>query len=111
MLQWQDDGFEEGPQVYGICLSSAQLVAAVVTLLVDAPIVDRSRDVLASLAAAGAPKVDLRRVDKLGAGLRIRGGLACVDATIAGLLASRERVEAELLAELGQLIEQRGGQS
>ncbi len=72
---------------------------------------DAVKVVLESLAAAGAPRVDLRRVDKLGAGLRIRGGLACVDATIAGLLASCERVEAELLAELGQLIEQRGGQS
>jgi hypothetical protein len=31
-----------------------------------------------------------------------------VDATIPGLLASRERVESELLAELGALLEQQG---
>jgi len=44
----------------------------------------------------------------LGPGLRIRRGLACVDATVPGLLASRERVEAELLAELDALLEERG---
>ena len=44
----------------------------------------------------------------LGPGLRIRHGLACVDATAAGLLASRERIEAELLAELDALLEQHG---
>ena len=36
----------------------------------------------------------------LGAGLRIRAGHASVDATIAGLLAPRDRIAAELLAEL-----------
>ena len=39
--------------------------------------------------------------------MRIRGGSACVDATVAGLLASRERVEAELLAEFDRLLEER----
>ena len=48
------------------------------------------------------------RVADLGPGLRIRHGLACVDATARGLLASRERVEAELLAEIDALLEQRG---
>jgi hypothetical protein len=48
------------------------------------------------------------RVAGLGCGLRIRHGLACVDATTAGLLASRERVEAELLAELDVLLERHG---
>jgi len=48
------------------------------------------------------------RVAGLGSGLRIRHGLACVDATTTGLLASRERIEAELLAELDALLEQRG---
>jgi hypothetical protein len=50
----------------------------------------------------------VRRVAGLGAGLRIRHGLACVDATTAGLLASRERIEAELLAELDALLERQG---
>ena len=48
----------------------------------------------------------IREVKGLGPGLRIRRGLACVDATVPGLLASRERVEAELLAELDALLEQ-----
>jgi hypothetical protein len=55
----------------------------------------------------GAPAV-VNRVDALGPGLRIRRGLACVDATVAGLLASRERIEAELLAGLDALLEQHG---
>lgn len=45
-----------------------------------------------------------RRVDGLGPGLRIRLGMVCVDATIPGLLASRERVEAELLAEVDAVL-------
>ena len=49
----------------------------------------------------------IRAVEGLGAGLRIRRGLACVDATVPGLLASRERVEAELLAELDALLQER----
>jgi vacuolar-type H+-ATPase subunit E/Vma4 len=40
----------------------------------------------------------------LGAGLRIRAGHACVDATIAGLLAPRDRIAAELLAEYRRRI-------
>lgn len=60
------------------------------------------------LAAAGAPPVEVRRVQGLGAGLRIRGGLACVDATVPGLLASREHIESELLAELGRRLEEQG---
>ena len=36
----------------------------------------------------------------LGPGLRVRGGKACIDATIEGLVAARERIAAELLAEI-----------
>lgn len=50
------------------------------------------------LAASDPPVVT--GIEGLGPGLRIRRGLARVDATIAGLLASRERTEAELLAAL-----------
>jgi len=65
----------------------------------------------AATAAAAALRVDggdtprLHPVAGLGPGLRVRRALACVDATVAGLLASRERVEAELLAELDALLE------
>jgi len=48
--------------------------------------------------------VEVLTVAGLGAGLRIRSGGACVDATVNGLLASRERVESELLAELDRLL-------
>jgi len=69
---------------------------------------DAGSAIAAALDGPGRPTVELRRIADLGPGLRIRGGLACVDATITGLLASRERIEAELLAELGRLLEQRG---
>ncbi len=59
------------------------------------------------LREAGATAVHVERAPGLGDGLRIRSGRACVDATIPGLLASRERVESELLAELERLTEQR----
>jgi len=64
----------------------------------------RACDALQSDGARAA----VRRVGSLGAGLRIRRRSACVDATVAGLLASRERVEAELLAEFDRLREQPG---
>lgn len=58
--------------------------------------------------ADGGAGAAVTHVTGLGPGLRIRHGLACVDATTAGLLASRERIEAELLAELDALLEQHG---
>lgn len=65
--------------------------------------------VVGRLRSAGRA-VELRPVEALGAGLRIRVGRACVDATVAGLLSSRERVEAELLAELERLLERQHGE-
>jgi hypothetical protein len=47
----------------------------------------------------GSSKVDILATDGLGAGLRVRAGDACIDATVAGLLAARERIASELLAE------------
>jgi hypothetical protein len=43
--------------------------------------------------------VEVVTVEELGEGLRIRAGNACVDATVTGLLAPRERIAADLLAE------------
>lgn len=65
---------------------------------------DRARQALAD----GGEAATVQRIAGLGPGLRIRRGLACVDATAAGLLASRERIEAELLAELDALLGQHG---
>ena len=39
-------------------------------------------------------------VAEVGPGVRVRGGKACIDATIDGLVAARERIAAELLAEI-----------
>jgi hypothetical protein len=61
---------------------------------------------LASLGTWAGARVGVLRVAGLGPGLRIRCGRACVDATVPGLLASRERIESELLAEMERLGEQ-----
>lgn len=54
----------------------------------------------AARAALGeAAAVELVAVADLGPGLRIRSADACLDATVPGLLAARDRVAAELLAE------------
>lgn len=77
-----------------------------VELDADAPS-DAAEHARRALAEGGdAPAVTL--VGGLGPGLRIRHGLACVDATAGGLLASRERVEAELLAEVDAALERQG---
>lgn len=55
---------------------------------------------LVEAASAAGARVTLAPQPGLGAGLRIRAGHACVDATIDGLLAPRGRIAAELLAEL-----------
>lgn len=53
---------------------------------------------------AGLTNVETTACAGLGAGLRIRAGDACVDATLAGLLAPRERITSELLAEFDRLV-------
>jgi len=58
----------------------------------------------ALLDAAGLDSVEVREVAGLGPGLRIASGGACVDATVGGILASRERVESELLAEFDRAL-------
>jgi hypothetical protein len=54
--------------------------------------------VIAARLAPGA-QLTFKAVKGLGPGLRLRAGNACVDATMQGLLAARERITAELLAE------------
>jgi hypothetical protein len=48
---------------------------------------------------SAAPHMEIHGLGGFGPGLRIRAGNALLDATIGGLLAARERVAAELLAE------------
>jgi hypothetical protein len=60
----------------------------------------RQAVVLALLERAGLGALQASPVPGLGAGLRLRAGVACIDATVAGLLASRDQVEAALLADI-----------
>jgi hypothetical protein len=55
----------------------------------------------------GPSNVEVTAVAGLGAGLLIRAGDACLDATLAGLLAARERITSELLAEFERQVEAR----
>jgi vacuolar-type H+-ATPase subunit E/Vma4 len=78
------------------------------TVEIDAALAEDERKVVdKALRHASGPEVRFREVPSLGAGLRIHAGRACVDATVGGLLASRERIESELLAELERLTERR----
>jgi hypothetical protein len=70
---------------------------------------DAAHFALAEVPLVDGRGADMNRIEGLGPGLRLRRGLACIDATIPGLLASRERIEAELLAEFETLLERRGG--
>lgn len=65
----------------------------------------RWRDELQPVVATSlGDGVEVTPVDDLGAGLRIRAGRGCVDATVAGLIAARERIAADLLAECEQRL-------
>jgi hypothetical protein len=78
------------------------------TVEIDAAVTDDVRTIVGhALQHSSTPEVRFREVPSLGAGLRIHAGRACVDATVGGLLASRERIESELLAELERLTERR----
>ena len=62
--------------------------------------VDAADDDVAAIATAAITDRECAvvRIEGLGAGLRLRAGRASLDATTRGLTASRERIEAELLA-------------
>jgi hypothetical protein len=78
------------------------------TVEIDAAVPDDARKAVdQALRRPSVPEVRFQEVPSLGAGLRIHAGRACVDATVGGLLASRERIESELLAELERLTERR----
>jgi hypothetical protein len=62
-----------------------------------------------SLRLAGLATPRLEGVPGLGAGLRLRAGAACLDATVAGLLCAREQVEAALLTEIESQLAARLG--
>jgi vacuolar-type H+-ATPase subunit E/Vma4 len=62
------------------------------------------RGIVEAALVGTAGTVEVMPVAGLGAGLRIRGGRACVDATVDGLLAARERIAAQVHAEIDQAL-------
>ncbi len=100
--RWADaDGAREW------CLAAGRQARAVLPQDADVVVeVDATSDatrqalVLASLDRAGLGAERVSPVPGLGAGLRLRAGAACVDATVAGLLAARDQVEAALLVDI-----------
>jgi hypothetical protein len=112
--RWQDAG-SRAEWIDAACACAARSLRPQVAYVVEfdpALAAGAGEAAQVSLTTAGLEPVDCRPVAGLGAGLRIRGGGACVDATVAGLLASREQVEAELLAEFDHLLagRERGGE-
>jgi hypothetical protein len=104
---WQDGPSRAG-WIEAACASAAQSLRPQSTYVVEfdadlAP--DAGAAACERLLAAGLATAEHRAIAGLGAGLRIRAGGAVIDATVAGLLASRERVEAELLAEFDRLLD------
>jgi len=73
------------------------------TVELDPRWLDELRSVVEG-ALATNDAVDVVPVAGLGAGLRIRGGRACIDATVAGLVAARGRIAAEVHAEIDQAL-------
>jgi vacuolar-type H+-ATPase subunit E/Vma4 len=61
------------------------------------------------LTGLGVEQTIVVPVTNLGAGLRLRAGGACLDATVPGLLASRGRVAADLLAEFERAADEPHG--
>jgi predicted nucleic acid-binding Zn-ribbon protein len=105
---WQDAGRRRE-----WCESACALARRIVmgdgpfTIEIDATAPAELTESLRRCLPDGGTPPAISALENLGPGLRIRRGLACVDATVPGLLASRERVEAELLAELDALLEER----
>ena len=101
----------EDPQGRRQWVAAAAAVAARTFIDCDRVIVevDESLDsdgastVLPVLQDSGLAQADVQRVGQLGPGLRIRSDAVCIDATLEGLLASRRRIEALLLAEIDRL--------
>lgn len=104
---WQEAA-GRGRWIEAACASAARSLRPQVEYVVeidpDVP-ADAVALVRERMVAAGLEPVECRPVRGLGPGLRIRAGGAVVDATLDGLLASRERVEAELLAQFDCLVE------
>jgi hypothetical protein len=98
--RWQDAGTRRAWCEMLIAEAAAALPPAAWT--VEHPAgrwsTDDSRWLRQALAARGLPEPELRQDTGIAAGLRVRLGAACLDATLDGLTAKRHAVEARLLA-------------
>lgn len=81
-------------------LAAAAVLESATGLVVEIDATSDEDDESAVRAAFDGDSAIVRRVEGIGAGVRVRAGRACVDASWRGLLASRERVEAALLGEI-----------
>lgn len=97
--RWQDAAARE-EWVRAACRQALRSLLHLERLHVEVePAAVQAVEVAARAVLQGVVGVEFVAVDGLGAGLRIRSADACLDATIPGLLAARDRVAAELLAE------------
>jgi len=97
--RWDDLGARE-EWVRGACRQAQASLLHLDQVHVEAePAALQSIEPTVRAALPGVAAIDFVAVDGLGPGLRIRSADACLDATVPGLLAARDRVAAELLAE------------
>ena len=97
--RWDDLGARE-EWVRAACRQAVASLLHLDQVHVEAePAALQSIEPAARAALLGVAAIDFVAVDGLGPGLRIRSADACLDATVPGLLAARDRVAAELLAE------------
>jgi F0F1-type ATP synthase membrane subunit b/b' len=100
-----DDARARAAWCRSACDQAARSLLGTANLVVeiDARWCDELRPVVAgSLGTATGSAPQVVALTGLGPGLRIRAGRACVDATVTGLVAARERIAAELLAVVDQ---------
>ena len=97
--RWKDGAARE-EWVRATCRQALGSLLRLERVQVEAePAALRSIEPAARAGLQGVATVEFVGVDGLGAGLRLRAADACLDATVPGLLAARDRVAAELLAE------------
>jgi len=97
--RWNDGAARE-EWVRATCRQALRSLLHLDQLQVEAePAAMQSIEAAARAALQEAATVEFVPVDGLGPGLRVRSANACLDATVPGLLAARDRVAAELLAE------------
>lgn len=109
--RWQRDAARDD-WVRAACRQALRSLLHLDALQVEVdPAVLQAIEPVARAGLPGVAQVDFVGVAGLGAGLRIRSADACLDATVPGLLAARDRVAAELLAEFERQLTRDPGAS